>query len=66
MTEITYPFPFMTAKQLRKMGYTDKMLDRAFRSNQKIAWKQSPAKNSKRIYDTARLEEWRLAQCVSR
>ena len=57
-----YPKAVMKQSELIKIGFPKEFLDRAYR-NGGIAFRINPAApNSPLIYDTAALEEYRLAQ----
>ncbi len=58
-----YPKPVMSMRELEKMGFTKPWLLSVFNlRNCKVAWKSSPAANSKILFDTKGLEKIRIAQ----
>lgn len=61
---MTYAKPVMTASELRKMGFTREIIEKAFREpGQTFAWKVDPFKrNSPIMIDTEGFEKWRLKQ----
>ncbi len=59
-----YPKPVMKKTELKKMGFDDAFLDRAFRvKGQTFAWKSTNKPNSPILFDTEGLEKFRLTQC---
>lgn len=62
--EIKYPKPIMTATELREMGFTKGLLQKAFDfPGERIGWRLDPGNpRSKKYYDTAALERWRQEQ----
>lgn len=61
---MTYPKQIMKLSELKKMGYPEAFLMRAFRAHgQTFATRLNPFKeNSPIIFDTEGLEKWRLSQ----
>lgn len=63
-----YPKPVMKMSELKKMGFSEKFLLKAFRmqGNRAIAWKDGDHENSPINFDTDAFEKWRKAHCVGR
>lgn len=58
-----YEKPIMSKPELQKLGFSEKLLTRAYRDrNQTFAQKISPGKTSTIIFDTKGFEEWRQRQ----
>ena len=59
-----YPKPVMKMSELKKMGFPEDWLLRAYRKRgQSFSWKMSNAINAPIMFDTDGLEKYRKAQC---
>lgn len=62
---MNYPKQVMSTSELLKMGFPKNWLvGISNRHGQKVAWKSSPAKNAKFLWDVEELEKIRQAECT--
>lgn len=61
---MNYPKPVMCKSELRRMGFSEPFLDKAYAHHgQTFAWKEGNHRQSKIMYDTEGFEKYRKAHC---